>query len=237
MSVLPRPTEKATYVNEMFTAIAGRYDLMNRLMTFGLDQRWRRWAARKIAGPDVRAVLDVGSGTGDFLPIIEAAMPHAQVVGLDFTLAMMVAGLPKLQRQTDRSAFVNGDALYLPFPAASFDAVTTGFTMRNVVDIPQAFREMARVTRPGGRLACLEVARPRNPLVRFGHQLYFNRIVPRIGALIGRNATAYTYLPQSAAVFPQPPQLAEIIAAAGWRDVSWKILGLGAVAVHIATRA
>jgi demethylmenaquinone methyltransferase/2-methoxy-6-polyprenyl-1,4-benzoquinol methylase len=236
LSVLPAPEEKATYVNEMFTAIAGRYDVMNRLMTFGLDQGWRRWAARAIARPGASHALDVGTGTGDFLPIIEQAMPGALVVGVDFTLAMMVAGQAKIDARTERGAFINGDALELPFTDASFDAVSTGFAIRNVADIAQAFREMARVTRPGGRMACLEVARPRNPLVRWGHQFYFNNIVPIIGRVVGGNSRAYTYLPQSAGQFPPPPELARIIGQSGWRDVAWRTLGMGAVAVHTATR-
>lgn len=236
-SVLPQPDHKATYVRTMFTAIAGRYDLMNRLMTFGLDQGWRRWAARAIAKPGATHVLDVGTGTGDFLPILEQAMPAALVVGADFTPAMMIAGMSKLAASTTRATFVGGDALHLPFPDATFDAITTGFTMRNVVDITAAFAEMARVTRPGGTIACLEVARPRNPLVRWGHQMYFNRIVPLIGHIIGGNARAYTYLPQSAQTFPPPHILAEHMQRAGWRNVRWQRLGLDAVAVHTATRA
>jgi len=236
MSVLPTPNEKATYVNAMFTAIAGRYDLMNRLMTFGLDQGWRRWAARAITRTNATHALDVGTGTGDFLPIIEHAMPGALVVGADFTHAMMVAGQTKIAAQTKRGTFVNGDALRLPFADESFDAVTTGFAIRNVADIGQAFREMARVTRAGGKMACLEVARPNNPLVRWGHQFYFNNVVPLIGRMVGGNGQAYTYLPQSAGVFPPPPELARIIESAGWHDVSWRLLGFGAVAVHIATK-
>lgn len=236
MSVLPQPDDKARYVNAMFSDIAARYDVMNRLMTFGLDQGWRRWATRQIATPTMRRVLDVGSGTGDFLPILEAAMPHIQTVGLDFTFAMMAAGQAKRDQDTTNSSFVNGDGMELPFSDGAFDAVTTGFTMRNVLDIKQAFAEMARVTKSGGRLACLEVARPKNPLVRWGHQFYFNNIVPIIGGIVGSNSKAYTYLPQSASVFPQPPELARIIEAAGWRDVRWEVLGMGAVAVHLATK-
>ena len=236
MSALPPPDEKATYVNEMFTAIAGRYDLMNRLMTFGLDQGWRRWAAQAIATPGASHALDVGTGTGDFLPIIEQALPGALVVGVDFTHAMMVAGQTKIAARTKRGAFVNGDALQLPFADGAFDAITTGFAMRNVADIGQAFREMARVTRPGGKMACLEVARPNNPLVRWGHQFYFNNVVPLIGRMVGGNGQAYTYLPQSAGLFPPPPALTRIIEDAGWSAVSWRLLGFGAVAVHIATK-
>lgn len=235
MSVLPQPAEKASYVRGMFTSVAARYDVMNRLMTFGLDQGWRRAAVRAITQPHTRAVLDVGTGTGDFLPLLERMIPGATATGLDFTYAMLNAGRAKIAA-TPRAAFVNGDALALPFPDGTFDAITTGFTLRNVVDIEQAFAEMARVTRTGGRIACLEVARPRNPLVRWGHQLYFNRIVPVLGAMVGSDARAYTYLPQSASVFPPPDALAQLMAAAGWRTISWRLLGLGAVAIHTATR-
>ncbi len=236
MSVLPQSAEKAVYVNAMFTAIAERYDLMNRLMTFGLDQGWRRWATKRIKQNQATWALDVGSGTGDFLPILQQAMPQLGVVGLDFTFAMMAAGQAKRDQDTIGHSFINGDGMQLPFEDAAFDIVTTGFAMRNIVDIRQAFSEMARVTKPGGKLACLEVARPKNPLVRWGHQFYFNNIVPIIGSIVGGNNRAYTYLPQSATIFPQPPELAQIIAECGWRDVTWKQLGLGAVAVHIATK-
>jgi len=163
-------------------------------------------------------------------------MPQLSVVGLDFTLAMMQAGQAKREQDTLGHSFINGDGMHLPFEDEAFDIVTTGFAMRNIVDIRQAFSEMARVTKPGGKLACLEVARPKNPLVRWGHQFYFNNIVPIIGSLVGGNNRAYTYLPQSASIFPQPPELAQIIAECGWRDVTWKQLGFGAVAVHIATK-
>ena len=236
MFVLPEPEQKAAYVQSMFTAIAQRYDYMNRLMTFGLDQGWRRWALQYIAGPDVRYLLDVGSGTGDFVCLAAKLLPHTHTVGLDFTLAMLQAGLPRIE-PLQQAAFVNGDALTLPFETAMFDAVTTGFTMRNVLSIEDAFREMARVTRPGGRLACLEVARPRNPLVRLGHQFYFNHVVPLIGAVVGGSSKAYSYLPQSAQVFPPPEQLARMLEQTGWTSVSWKTLGLGAVAVHTAVRS
>ena len=234
MSVLPPTEEKAAYVERMFARIAPGYDRMNRVMTIGMDRGWRDYAARAIAPPANGRALDVGTGTGDFLPLLAEWMPNGFAVGLDFTVAMMQAGQPKLDQAHGRAGFVGGDALHLPFPDNSFDAITTGFTMRNVVDIGQAFREMYRVARPGCVVACLEVARPRNPLLRLGHQIYFEQVVPRITALLGGDQTAYTYLPQSARAFPLPDALARIIGEAGWSEVRYKLLGMGAVAVHTA---
>lgn len=237
MSVLPPLEHKPEYVNRMFGAIAARYDLLNRLMTFGLDQGWRRFAVQQVMPPDADAtlaVLDVATGTGDFLPILRRAMPHATVVGSDFCLPMMQAGR---DRAADPGGYVTGDAMRLPFPDDAFDALTTGFAMRNVADIGVALNEMWRVTKPGGRMACLEVAKPRNPLIRLGHYVYFNRIVPIIGRLIGGNREAYTYLPQSAANFPPPPVLAEMMRAAGWQGVRYTLVGFGAVAVHVGEKA
>lgn len=234
MSVLPPTEEKAAYVERMFARIAPGYDRMNRVMTIGMDRGWRDYAARAIAPPANGRALDVGTGTGDFLPLLADWMPDGFAVGLDFTVAMMQAGLPKLGQAHDRAGFVGGDALHLPFPDNSFDAITTGFTMRNVVDIGQAFREMYRVARPGCVVACLEVARPSNPLLRLGHRIYFEQVVPRVTALLGGDPTAYTYLPQSARAFPLPDALVRIIAEAGWSEVRYKLLGMGAVAVHTA---
>ncbi len=234
MSVLPPTEEKAAYVERMFARIAPGYDRMNRVMTIGMDRGWRDYAARAIAPPANGRALDVGTGTGDFLPLLADWMPDGFAVGLDFTVAMMQAGLPKLGQAHGRAGFVGGDALHLPFPDNSFDAITTGFTMRNVVDIGQAFREMYRVARLGCVVACLEVARPSNPLLRLGHRIYFEQVVPRITALLGGDPTAYTYLPQSARAFPLPDTLVRIIAEAGWSEVRYKLLGMGAVAVHTA---
>lgn len=239
MSVLPPIDQKPAYVNRMFSAIAARYDLLNRLMTFGLDQGWRRFAVRYVAAAPCtgdRRALDVATGTGDFLPILRAAMPDALVLGADFCLPMMQAGVSKLDAAGDRSGYIGGDALKLPFPDDSFDAITTGFGMRNVVDIEAALREMHRVAKPGGRIACLEVAQPRSALIRWGHRFYFTRVVPIIGALVGGNREAYTYLPQSAQQFPPPEHLRDLFEAAGWRQVRYTLLGFGAVAVHVAEK-
>ncbi len=237
MSVLPTIDEKARYVERMFARIAPAYDRVNRVMTFGLDQGWRRQVVELVAPPVGGATLDVGTGTGDMLPELAAWSRTGLSVGLDFTVPMMRAGWPKLAHmRPDQVAFVGGDALQLPFPDESFDAITSGFVMRNVTDIAQAFREMYRVARPGAAMACLEVARPLNPLIRLGHRLYFEGVVPWIGQLLGGDRRAYTYLPQSARAFPPPERLAEIMREAGWAHVSYRLVGLGAAAIHVGTK-
>lgn len=237
MSVLPPTEAKAVYVERMFARIAPRYDLMNRVMTFGLDQGWRRRVVELVAPPVGARTLDVGTGTGDFLPQLAAWSPDGLNVGIDFTLPMMQAGQAKLSAlRPGQAAFVDGDALLLPFPDNTFDAITTGFVMRNVTDIAQAFREMYRVARPGGVMACLEVARPRNPAIRLGHRLYFEGVVPLIGQLLGGDRHAYTYLPQSARAFPPPPALAEMMRQAGWEHVTYTLTGFGAVAIHVGAK-
>jgi demethylmenaquinone methyltransferase/2-methoxy-6-polyprenyl-1,4-benzoquinol methylase len=235
MSVLPEIDEKARYVERMFARIAPGYDRVNRVMTFGLDQGWRRTVVHQVAPPVGGVTLDVGTGTGDFLPELAAWTRTGITVGLDFTVPMMQAGWPKVAPVAG-AGFVGGDALRLPFPDNSFDAITTGFVMRNVTDIAQAFAEMYRVARPGAAMACLEVARPRNPLVRLGHRVYFEGVVPWIGQALGGDRRAYTYLPQSARAFPAPERLAEMMREAGWRHVTFRLVGLGAAAIHVGAK-
>jgi demethylmenaquinone methyltransferase/2-methoxy-6-polyprenyl-1,4-benzoquinol methylase len=201
-------------------------------MTGGMDQGWRAHTVATVAPPANGRALDIGAGTGDLLAELAAWMPDGLAIGVDFTVPMMRAGLPKLDTYRQRAAFVGGDALRLPFPDETFDAITTGFTMRNVTDIPGAFREIWRVARPGCIVACLEVARPRSALLRLGHRLYFERAVPLLARALGADSTAYTYLPQSARAFPPPESLAHIMRQAGWEAVQYTLLGLGAVAVH-----
>jgi demethylmenaquinone methyltransferase/2-methoxy-6-polyprenyl-1,4-benzoquinol methylase len=228
-----RGADKASFVQAMFARISTRYDLMNRLMTFGLDQGWRRRVVEDAAVPAGGWALDLATGTGDIaLTFPSASGMH--VVGCDFCLPMLEIGREKAHgRPVD---FVGGDALALPFAGGSFHAVTTGFAMRNVADIQAAFAEMLRVTRPGGRVVCLEVARPRNALLRWGHGFYFGRIVPLLGRIVSGQAAAYAYLPASAGRFPQPPELKAIMETAGWRQVRFILLGLGAVAIHVGVK-
>ncbi|WP_322813936.1 bifunctional demethylmenaquinone methyltransferase/2-methoxy-6-polyprenyl-1,4-benzoquinol methylase UbiE [Chloroflexus sp.] len=238
MNVLPPPEAKAAYVEQMFARIARGYDRVNRVMTFGLDQGWRRKVVEYVAPPVHGRALDVGTGTGDFLIELAAWAREGMVVGVDFTVPMMQAGQPKIAdlAQSGRAAFVAGDALQLPFPDNTFDAITTGFVLRNVTDIPAALREMYRVARPGATIACLEVARPRHPLLRWGHRIYFEHVVPWIGALLGGDRRAYTYLPQSAHAFPPPDELAAMMREAGWSHVFYRLYGLGAVAIHVGAK-
>lgn len=256
MSVLPPPHEKADYVRRMFAEIAHRYDVANTAITWGLDQNWRQQVVDSVAPPVDGRVLDVGTGTGDFLPLIAHWIPDGIAIGVDFCLPMMQQGWRKLddvsstrnQQHTPSQStnnvdvsdavppglttFVGGDALHLPFADNTFDVITTGFTMRNVIDIEATFRELWRVTRHGGTLACLEVARPTNALLRFGHWVYFQHIVPWIGGAISGNRRSYTYLPQSARAFPPVDELKQIMHRAGWQSVSYKLLDMGAAAIH-----
>ena len=230
---------KPVYVRQMFDRIARVYDLMNRVMTGGLDGRWRRFAASQIAlGPGQRA-LDIGTGTGDLaIAVARASDPSARVVGVDFAAAMLARAEAKVARlgMADRISFARGDGEGLAFPDASFDACCSAFVVRNLADISRGFQEMLRVTRPGGKVVCLEVSHPYNPVFAAGFHLYFDRMVPLLGRLIGRSTEAYSYLPRSATTFPGAPALKRIMEAAGWSDVRYWYRAGGAVAVHVATR-
>ena len=208
-------------VERMFDRIAPVYDVMNRVMTAGLDQRWRRATVRAVVRPG-DAVLDAACGTGD-LAII-AAKAGAKVTGLDFSKRM----LERARRKAPELDWVRGDLLALPFRDASFDAATVGFGVRNVADLPDAIAELHRVLRPGGRLAILEITRPRGPL-RIFYSLWFDRIVPLLGKVLP-GGEAYTYLPASVRRFPGPDDLAAQMAA--FTDVSYKLFAGGIVALH-----
>jgi demethylmenaquinone methyltransferase/2-methoxy-6-polyprenyl-1,4-benzoquinol methylase len=230
---------KSTYVNRMFGQIAPKYDLMNRLMTFGLDQGWRKVVVQESRLKPGGIALDVATGTGDIaLALAEVVGQTGKIIASDFSLEMMRPGPGKADKKGVGKViqFMAADALDLPYLNNTFDAITTGFAMRNVSDIERAFSEMCRVVKPGGRVVCLEVAKPKFALVRWGHQLYFNRIVPIIGGLISGHREAYTYLPESAKNFPPPEQLKQIMEKAGLRDVRFKLYGLGAVAIHVASK-
>jgi demethylmenaquinone methyltransferase/2-methoxy-6-polyprenyl-1,4-benzoquinol methylase len=229
--VLPPPEQKATHVRAMFGRIARRYDLMNRLMTLGRDRAWRRHTVQQLDCKS-KIVLDVATGTGDMALEVLRQHPDTQVVGLDFTPEMLALAREKADTPAPRPTWVVADAMRLPFAGASFDGVVTGFALRNVTDIPAAFTEMARVTRPGGRVASLEIARPRTPIFRRLFGFYFYRIVPLIGSLISGQRAAYTYLPHSLTAFLTPEEIAAVMRQAGWEQVRHRRLMLGTVTVH-----
>jgi demethylmenaquinone methyltransferase/2-methoxy-6-polyprenyl-1,4-benzoquinol methylase len=215
-------------VEAMFDRISPVYDAMNRVMTAGLDRRWRRLTAEAVVAPGDE-VLDACCGTGDLALAAERA--GGRVTGLDFSERM----LERARRKSASVRWVRGDALALPFADGSFDAATVGFGIRNVDDLEAGLRELVRVLRPGGRLGCLEITRPRG-LLRPFFRLWFDGLVPLAGKVLPGGA-AYTYLPASVRRFPGPEDLAELMRRAGFEDVRWRLLGGGIVAVHTARRA
>jgi len=213
-------------VRTMFDRIAPVYDAMNRVMTAGLDRRWRRLAVREVVWPGDR-VLDACCGTGDLA--IEAERRGGRVVGLDFSGRM----LERARRKSGTIEWVQGDALALPFADGEFDAVTVGFGVRNLEDLERGLRELGRVLRPGGRIAVLEITRPRG-LLRPFFRLWLEVLVPLAGRVLP-GGQAYTYLPASVKRFPGPEDLSTLFELAGFQDVRFRLLGGGSVALHVAT--
>jgi len=223
---LPEGEEKAVAVRQMFDAIAPRYDLVNRVMTFRLDVRWRRLTVRSLALRPGSAVLDVACGTGDLCRELQAA--GVAPVGADLSFGMLAAA-----RTT--APLLQGDALRLPVRDGALDGVTCGFALRNLVDLAPFLDELARTLRPGGRIALLEVATPPNPLLRWGHGVYFGKVVPLIGRVLSDPA-AYRYLPRSVAYLPPPDELVAMVGRAGFADVERRLLSGGIAQLLTATR-
>lgn len=222
--------ERAQYVQSMFARIAGRYDLMNRLMTAGQDIKWRRYVIQQARLPENGRLLDIATGTGDIA--LEGLQQTAglQAVGGDFTVEMMQAGKQLAERQPIQ--WVGSDTLALPFPDNTFDAVTSGFLMRNVIDVPGAFREQMRVTKPGGHVVVLESSPPKKNLLRPFILIHLNHVIPLLGKLITGESDAYRYLPDSTQQFKSPDELADIMRETGFQDVQYKLFMFGTVAIH-----
>jgi demethylmenaquinone methyltransferase/2-methoxy-6-polyprenyl-1,4-benzoquinol methylase len=219
-------TLPAEGVRSMFDRIAPVYDLMNRVMTMGLDQRWRRLTVRRVVAPGNR-VLDACCGTGDLA--VAARKAGAEVVGLDFSAPM----LERARRKDASVEWIQGDLLELPFEDASFEAATVGFGVRNVADLDLALAELRRVLKPAGRVGILEITRPQGPL-RLFYKLWFDLLIPLAGKILP-GGKAYAYLPASVRRFPGPDELAERMRQQGFADVSYLRLGGGIVALHTGT--
>jgi len=216
----------------MFDRIAGRYDAMNSLMSAGLHHRWRARTVDIAGVSPGSAALDVCCGTGDLaLELYRRVGPAGRVVGLDFSAPMLELAERKSAAQDAAVEWVQGNALDLPFPDSTFDAATVGFGVRNVADLGRAIAEMARVVRPGGAVAILEITTPQRPPLKWFYSIWFDRIVPLLGTLAG-DREAYTYLPSSVRRFPPAHDLAELMHSAGLREVRYVVLAGGIVAIH-----
>jgi demethylmenaquinone methyltransferase/2-methoxy-6-polyprenyl-1,4-benzoquinol methylase len=223
---LPEGDEKVAAVRDMFDAIAPRYDRLNRIISLGLDVRWRRRALRELALPAGSTVLDLASGTGDLC--VDLAAAGMTPISSDLSHGMLAAdrsGAPRVQ----------ADVLRLPMPGAAVDGATCGFALRNLVDLPSFFAELARVVRPGGRIALVDVGVPTNPLIRWGNGIWFGRVVPRIGALLSDGA-AYRYLPRSVAYLPPGAEMVDSLRSVGFADARHQHLSGGLTQLLTATR-
>ena len=235
MSVDKRPAR----VSAMFDAIAGRYDLLNHLLSAGLDRRWRRLAIRSLRLTGGERVVDVCTGTGDVaLAAVDARPGAARVIGVDFSAEMLRLGGEKVRARGrgDRILLARGDATKLPLPSASMDAATVAFGIRNVERPERGLAEMHRVLRPGGRLAILEFSIPASRLVRAAYLPYFRHVLPRVGGLVSGHGSAYAYLPASVGSFIAPEAMLDYLRACGYRRPSARPLSWGIVMLYTAEK-
>ena len=224
---------KKEQVEEMFDNIAHRYDFLNHLLSMGIDITWRKKAVKFIGTIQPKRILDVASGTGDFAFEALILKPE-KVTGFDLSEGMMKYGRAKAVKLnvSDIVEFVKGDSEIMPFADNSFDAITVGFGVRNFEHLEAGLREMYRVTRPGGKVAILEASQPQNTIIRALFGLYFGKVVPIIGRLFSKDARAYSYLPESVAVFPEGFEFVKILENIGYRNIKWQPLTFGACAFY-----
>ncbi len=230
---------KRPYVQRLFGRIARVYDPMNRLMSFGLDQRWRACAARYLALGTGELGLDLGAGTADLsIAVIRRSGPGTRIIGMDITPEMLELGRTKIARLglQDQIELRVGDAEAIDVPDNSVDGCCSAFTVRNLTDIRQGFREMLRVVRPGGRVVCLEISHPPGRIFGSLFNFYFYKLAPLFGTVIGKAFEEYNYLPNSLTNFPDAPALKAIMEEVGWSDVRFYRLTRGIVTVHVGTK-
>jgi demethylmenaquinone methyltransferase/2-methoxy-6-polyprenyl-1,4-benzoquinol methylase len=233
----PPNGDKGAFVREMFAAIAPRYDAANRVLTGGMDERWRRGAIAKLAAPHNGRVLDLCCGTGDVVFHLLRTDPTLDVTGIDFCAPMLDGARARAPKEArGKAAFVEGDVMALPFADNAFDGATMGFSLRNVVDIDQVLREIARVLKPGARFVNLDVSKAPNPVWKRVFDLYFYNVVPLVGAMVGGSRQAYTYLPNSLTHHPNADQLRDRFTRAGFSDAGFQRLMGGSIAIHYGTK-
>ncbi|HEY5426697.1 MAG TPA: bifunctional demethylmenaquinone methyltransferase/2-methoxy-6-polyprenyl-1,4-benzoquinol methylase UbiE [Candidatus Tumulicola sp.] len=234
----PNGGDKGAFVREMFARIAPRYDAANRVLTAGLDERWRRRAIALLAPPAAGRVLDLCCGTGDVVFHLLRVDPKLDVTGIDFCAPMLDRARARAPREArGNPAFVEGDVMALPFGDDTFDGATMGFSLRNVVDVDRVLREIWRVLKPGARFVNLDVSKAPNKIWKRAFDLYFYGVVPLVGGIVGGSRQAYTYLPNSLTHHPNAPELRARFTGAGFADAGYLPLMGGAIAVHYGTKS
>ena len=229
-----RGESKPIYVRRIFASIARRYDLLNALLSFGRDGSWRRFAMVQIEGVPHGNILDMATGTGKIALLAARCYPDSAVVGVDFCPEMLMIAKKEAgkSRIGERVHLMQGDALKLPFSDNTFDCLTIGFALRNVTSIASLFAEMARVTKPGGKMVSLELTRPSLRILETLHKLYIKIVIRCVGGLISGKWDAYTYLPQSILEFPSPQEVQGVMEVAGWRKIEIHCLTFGVATVE-----
>ncbi len=232
------PADKGAFVREMFAKIAPRYDATNRVMTAGLDERWRRRAIAILAAPTGGRIVDLCCGTGDVVFHLLRTDPTSHVTGIDFCAPMLDGARARAPKEARGDcSFIEGDVMALPFEDNSFDGATMGFSLRNVVDIDKVLGEIRRVLKPGAHFVNLDVSKAPNPIFKRCFDLYFYKMVPLIGTIVGGSKQAYTYLPNSLTNHPNADELRERFVRAGFADAGYERLMGGSIAIHYGTKA
>lgn len=230
-------TDKGAFVRDMFAKIAPRYDAANRVLTAGMDESWRKRAIALLAPPRGGTVLDLCCGTGDVVFHLLRTDPTLAITGIDFCAPMLDGARKRGEREANgKATFLEGDVMSLPFADASFDGATMGFSLRNVVDIDQVLREVIRVLKPGARFVNLDVSKAPNKMFKRAFDLYFYRLVPLVGGIVGGSKQAYTYLPNSLTNHPNAEELRDRFTRAGFAHAGFQRLMGGSIAIHYGTK-